>query len=252
MSVWARAADRRQQRREPERAAQRHVEQQPIAGPDVVRPRDVEAVAHRTSLVVHGELREAGRARRGERDQQVLGHRLVVDGPVSVELVPRQHGAADIVPCRIAIVADDDDRLQRAGPGVGRQRTEADAGELVDGDQHAGLRALQRVAQLVGAVAGVEADDGHPEARRGRDQLEPLQPVGQPAHDRPVGRRPGRRQAGGEGIGAGDQVTDRQRPLLAVALARHDVVGPRRGPVGQQRRERRGLTRTTRCPTCRR
>jgi hypothetical protein len=260
------AGDRHQHRREPERPAHRQVEQQAVARADVERPDVVDGVADDADLVVDGELREPRRAGRGERDEQVarcrfvanrslpMPHRSLARGLARLtrQVVPAEHGTAHVGPRRIAVGSHDDDGSQLARPCLGRHRSEADPGELVDRDEHAGRRALEGVAQLVGAVARVEADDGDAEAGGGGDQLEPLQAVRQPAHDRAFGRRASRRQSGGEAVDPGSESTDRQGAPEAVALARHHVGGPRRRPVSEQRRERRRLSRTSRCPGCRR
>ena len=58
----------------------------------------------------------------------------------------------------------------KAAAVLGVPRLVVHPGELVDGHQHAGVRPLQDVSQLVGAVARVEPDDRCSQSGRGGRQ----------------------------------------------------------------------------------
>ena len=199
-----------------------------------------------TGLVVHGELREARRARRRERDEQILRRRLVVDGPVSSASPSHAMTAQPTSAHAGSRAADDDDRLAaRSGPGLGRDRSRSGCRRTRRPPTSTpARRALQHVAQLVGTVAGVEADDRAPRAAP-RPRSARATPAGWAASttigrsaDAPAAARP----AASRSVPA-TSVTDRQRALPPVALDGHDVVGPFVAPRLQELRQRRRVPR---------
>lgn len=185
-------------------------------------------MAHGGGVIVGGQLGSTGRARSSEGDEQIVIRRPVLG-----------HGRPSSQPGQVGWP---DDLRMGAGPAVETRHGFPDDSRIVDakevfgGYQHSRPGPLEQVAEIFGAVAGVDADGHRAEPGPGQQQLDRQHPVGHKRRQPVASTHAPRLEPAGQPGHPALEVAERDRRSVRFHQSVSPTVGLGQGPqpLGQR------------------